>query len=138
VWSRDYFLKGKGAKVKKVLSIVKSELYHVLNGVKISGVHKNIRGDISGSLYGDISGISGDISGISGDISRISGDISGISGDISGISGDISGISGDISGISGDISGISGVISGISGDIDKAEITEEERDKGVNILDLIK
>jgi hypothetical protein len=125
VWSRDYFLKGKGAKVKKVLSIVKSELYHVLNGVKISGVHKNIRGDISG-IRGNISG------SLYGDISRISGDISG------SLYGDISGISGDISGISGDISGISGDISGISGDIDKAEITEEERDKGVNILDLIK
>ena len=35
------------------------------------------------------------------------------------------------------ISGITGNLSGIRGNIDDCEITQEERDKGINIHDLI-
>jgi len=62
---------------------------------------------------------------------------SGISGDTSRISGDVSGISGDTSRISGDVSRISGDVSGISGNLDLCDITKEEREKGIDINELV-
>lgn len=41
------------------------------------------------------------------------------------------------SNISGNLSGISGDVSGIRGDVDLCEITEEERQKGIKIEDLV-
>lgn len=46
-------------------------------------------------------------------------------------------ISGDVSRIRGDVSGITGDVSGITGDLDDCEITEEDREKGINIKDLV-
>ena len=46
-------------------------------------------------------------------------------------------IRGDISEIRGDISGISGDVSEIRGDIDLCEITEEERERGIAIEELV-
>ena len=43
----------------------------------------------------------------------------------------------NLSGIKGDLFGITGNLSGIRGNIDDCEITQEERDKGINIYDLI-
>jgi hypothetical protein len=43
----------------------------------------------------------------------------------------------NLSGIKGDLSGITGDLTGITGNIDDCEITQEERDKGINIHDLI-
>ena len=64
--------------------------------------------------------------------SKITGDISGLRGDITGLTGDISaGLRGDISGLRGDIT------LNIEGNIDLCEITEKERQQGVNIEDLI-
>ena len=63
---------------------------------------------------------------------------SGISGDVSAISGDVDGIRGNVSDIRGNVSDISGNVSGISGNIDDCEITQEERDKGIDINDLLK
>jgi len=39
--------------------------------------------------------------------------------------------------LSGDVTRISGDVSGISGDVDACEITNEERERGVDIKDLI-
>ena len=49
----------------------------------------------------------------------------------------LSGIKGDLFGITGNLSGITGDFTGITGNIDDCEITQEERDKGINIHDLI-
>jgi hypothetical protein len=49
----------------------------------------------------------------------------------------LSGIKGDLFGITGNLSGIKGDFTGITGNIDDCEITQEERDKGINIYDLI-
>ena len=49
----------------------------------------------------------------------------------------LSGITGNLSGITGNLSGITGDLTGITGNIDDCEITQEERDKGINIYDLI-
>ncbi len=42
------------------------------------------------------------------------------------------------SGIRGDVSGLSGDVSGIRGDVDNAELTQTEREQGINVEDLIK
>ena len=47
------------------------------------------------------------------------------------------GISGDVSGISGNVSGIRGDVSGIWGNLDECELTDEEREQGVQIEDLL-
>ena len=77
----------------------------------LSGMHDRIFGDISGDLYGDISGLSGNIS------SSLSGNIS--------------------SGLSGNISGLSGDISGLSGNIYECDISDDERDAGIDVSELI-
>ena len=68
---------------------------------------------------------------------RIDGVHDDISGNVRDIYGNVSGISGDVSGISGNMSGISGNVRDISGDIDECDISPEEREKGINIEDLV-
>jgi len=46
-------------------------------------------------------------------------------------------ISGNVNDIYGDVSGISGNVSGISGNVDGCEITNAEREKGIDIVELI-
>jgi len=40
--------------------------------------------------------------------------------------------------VRGDLSGVRGDLSGVRGDLDACEITKKEREKGINIKDLIK
>ena len=68
----------------------------------------------------------------------ITGNLSGVRGDLSGVRGDLSGVRGDLSGISGDLTNITGNLSGISGNLDDCDITDEEREKGISINELIK
>ena len=93
----------------RVLSRVKAEVYYYTNGNKIVGTHTDIYGNVSG-IYGNVSGIYGDVSGIYG----------------------------DVSGIRGNVSGIYGNVSGIYGNVDEAKISDEEREEGIDIADLIK
>jgi len=60
-----------------------------------------------------------------------------LSGNVSGLYGDVSELSGNVYKLSGDVSGLSGNVSGLSGNLDACEITNEEREKGVDIKDLI-
>ena len=60
-----------------------------------------------------------------------------LSGNIKELRGDVTRISGDVSGISGNVSGLNGDVTRISGDVDACEITNEERERGVDIKDLI-
>ena len=63
---------------------------------------------------------------------------SGLTGDISELTGDISELTGNISSrLTGNISGVYGDATNISGDLDECKITEEEREKGINIEDLV-
>lgn len=93
----------------KQLTRTENNLYHYKDGIRIEGIHDDIYGDVSG---------------IRGDITHIRGDISGIRGDVSGIIGDITDIRGDLTYISGNIS--------------LCELTYEDRNKSINIEDLIK
>ena len=54
------------------------------------------------------------------------------------VSGNLSGVYGDLSGVSGNLSRVYGDLSGVSGNLSEAEITDEEREAGIDIADLIK
>ena len=55
-----------------------------------------------------------------------------------GVSGNLSDVSGEIpAGVSGNLSGVSGNLSGVSGNLDDCGLTDEEREAGVKIEDLI-
>jgi len=54
------------------------------------------------------------------------------------VSGNLSGVSGDLSGVSGNLSGVYGNLSGVSGNLDECYISDDEREAGINISDLIK
>jgi hypothetical protein len=43
-----------------------------------------------------------------------------------------------VTGIRGNVNGISGNVTGIWGDVDDCEITDEEREKGVDVKSLVK
>ncbi len=68
---------------------------------------------------------------------NLSGDLTKLKGNGCNIRGRVGDLHGDISGIRGDVTGISGYVTGLSGDLDKCEITKEEREAGIDIRDLI-
>ena len=54
------------------------------------------------------------------------------------LTGDVSGLTGNVRWLlRGDVSGLTGNVSGLRGDVDKCEITSEDREKGVSISDLV-
>jgi len=118
--------------MKKLLQkITTTELYFRKNGVKqvVDGRNKDT---YPSGLTGDISELTGDISGLTGNISELTGNISSrLTGNISELTGNIS------SRLTGNISGVYGDATNISGDLDECKITEEEREKGINIEDLV-
>jgi len=58
--------------------------------------------------------------------------------DCTDLIGDCTDLSGDCSGLSGNCSGLYGDCTGLRGDLDDCEITDEDREKGVDIKELIK
>ena len=121
--------------MKAVLSYVKANLYHMVNGEAKEGVSSGLYGDCSG-LSGNCSRLYGNCSGLSGNCSRLYGDCSGLSGNCSGLYGNCSRLYGDCSCLSGNCSGLSGNCSCLSGDFDECEISDEEREKGIEIKSL--
>jgi len=55
----------------------------------------------------------------------------------SGLYGDINGLYGDIGGLYGNISGLYGNATNIAGNLDNCDISDKDREKGINIEDLI-
>ena len=53
--------------MKKCLKSFVNTIYHMVDGVRVSGIHNKISGDVS-RISGDVSGISGNVSGISGNV----------------------------------------------------------------------
>jgi len=68
---------------------------------------------------------------------RVEGPHDNLSGNVCDIRGNVSDIRGDVTGISGNVSGLRGNVSGIFGDVDDCNITDAERQEGINIRDLI-
>lgn len=81
--------------------------------------------------------LTGDTSGLHGNTTSIYGNATGVYGSCIFISGDISRVTGNISSLKGHLTGISGDITKINGDIDDCEITDEERNNGIIIDDLV-
>ena len=96
--------------MKKALIKEGFKLYHYLNGEKIEGKNEY--------MMGNCSGLSGDCTGLRGNCSWL--------------------LIGDCSCLRGDCSGLIGDCSGVSGNLDDCDITAEDRENGVNIIDLIK
>ena len=68
---------------------------------------------------------------------KIDGKNPKMSGDCTVLCGDCTGLSGDCTGVWGNCTGVFGKCTGVIGDFDKAEITDLERRKGLDIRDLI-
>jgi len=68
--------------MKKLLTKIEYNLYHIEGGVRIKGVHSKLSGDVSG-LYGDVSELYGYVSGLYGNVNGLYGDVSGLYGDVS-------------------------------------------------------
>ena len=60
-----------------------------------------------------------------------------IAGAPSGLWGDVSGLRGDVSGLRGDVYGLRGDVSDLRGNVDECEITDEERENGVDVSTLV-
>ena len=100
--------------MKKALELKYPFLFYLEDGKIINGPNPNMTGDYSG----------------------LSGNCTGLRGDLSGLRGDLSGLWGDCSGLRGNCTGLIGNCTGISGNIDECEISDQERECGVNINDL--
>ena len=102
--------------LKKITSLESSLVFFDENG----------RVSDRGNLRGDVSGLRGDVS------YYLRGDVSGLRGNVSYyLRGDVSYLRGDVSGLRGDVSYY------LRGDVDDAEISDRDREKGINISDLI-
>jgi len=53
------------------------------------------------------------------------------------VSGDLTGVHGNLSGVSGDLSGVWGNLTGVQGDLSDCDLSDRDRQKGVDIRDLI-
>ena len=94
--------------MKKALKKIEYRVCHIKDGVRIEGVHSDLRGNVSGLI-----------------------------GDVSNLSGYVSGLRGDVSGLSGYVSGLIGYVSGLRGDIDSCKLTDEDRARGVDVSELL-
>ena len=68
---------------------------------------------------------------------RIAGAPSDLWGDVSGLRGNVSDLWGNVSGLWGNVSGLRGNVSGLRGDVGECEITDEERENGVDVSTLV-
>jgi hypothetical protein len=53
--------------LKKLVRKENSSVYHFVDGVRVEGIHKKLRGDVTG-LRGDVTGLRGDVTGLRGDV----------------------------------------------------------------------
>jgi len=65
------------------------------------------------------------------------GNLTGVRGNLTGVRGELSGVWGDLSGVSGELTGVSGELTGVRGYLDDCEITQSDRDRGIDISELI-
>ncbi len=67
----------------------------------------------------------------------VSGDLGGVWGDLTGVSGNLSYVQGNLTEVSGSLTGVWGDLTTVSGNLDDCEITKADREKGVDIDDLV-
>ena len=68
---------------------------------------------------------------------RIEGPHPELLGDVSELRGDVSGLRGDVTGLRGDVTGLWGDVTGLRGDLDACEITDAEREHGIDVATLV-
>ena len=92
--------------------------------------NRSLRIDIAGSIS---AGLRGEIHpGLRGNLSGLWGYLSGLRGEIHpGLWGDLSGLRGNLSGLRGEIP------ADLAGNIDECEISDEEREAGIDIAKLV-
>ncbi len=83
-----------------------------------------------GRIDGPNPGLVGDCSGLVGDCSDLRGYCFNLRGYCSDLMGDCSGLKGDCTDLGGDCSGL-------VGNLDKCELTQKERQKGVLVTELV-
>jgi hypothetical protein len=106
---------------------------------KMKRILKKITSLESSLVFFDENGRVSDRGNLRGDVSYLRGDVSYyLRGDVSCyLRGNVSYLRGDVSGLRGDVSGLRGDVSYLRGDVDDAEISDRDREKGINISDLI-
>lgn len=68
----------------------------------------------------------------------LTGALMNLTGDTSGLRGSVADdLKGNVMGLTGDVTGLHGDVTGIRGDIDSCELTQEEREKGVDVASLV-
>ena len=68
---------------------------------------------------------------------RVLGPPPNVKGYLTDVRGDLTNVWGNLTYISGYLTGVKGNLTYVSGNLDKCGLTEEDREKGVNIEDLI-
>ena len=58
-------------------------------------------------------------------------------GDVTDLWGDVTDLSGDASDLWGDVTGLRGNVTGLSGDVNYCEISDKEREEGVDVSVLV-
>jgi len=61
----------------------------------------------------------------------------GLIGDVSCLRGDVTGLSGYVTSLSGYVTGLSGDVSGLRGDVDLCDISQADREAGIDIETLV-
>ncbi len=127
------------------------------NVIGLWGDCSHLKGDVSGlkgnctDICGDCSNMTGDVSGLKGDCSNLRGYISNLRGYVSNLQGNCTCLTGDCTGLTGNcgelvgsctflkgnVSGLEGDCTDLEGDLDDCGITDEERENGIDINDLI-
>ena len=69
---------------------------------------------------------------------KVDGKNSKMTGDCSGLTGNCTGLTGDCTDLTGNCTGLRGDCTDLRGNIDDCDLTDEDREKGINIRDLIK
>ena len=68
--------------MKRVLTIVKAEIYHIVNGERKTGAPPNVWGNLT-NVWGDLSNVWGNLTNVWGDLSNVWGDLTNVRGDLS-------------------------------------------------------
>ena len=94
--------------MKAALTLVKVEIYCHVNGEEVNGPPPGVRGNLTG-----------------------------VCGNLTGVCGDLTDVRGNLTGVRGNLTGVCGNLTDVWGNVDVCEITDAERQSGVDVSLLI-
>jgi len=103
--------------------------HYWLDGHRIEGAPPDVCGDLSW-VYGDLTYVCGDLTHVRGDLTYVRGDLTGVCGDLTHVRG-------DLTHVCGDLTGVRGGFTGLVGNVDSCGLSENDRERGVQVEDLI-